>query len=47
MGQMEAGLADLGYAAKEKMIPEHDVIDEAIKEDAEVSVKPQGHGVTY
>lgn len=38
MGQMETGLADLGYAAKEKMIPDHDVIDEAIKEDAEVSV---------
>lgn len=41
MGQMEAGLADLGYAAKEKMISDHDVIDEAIKEDAEVRVKFQ------
>lgn len=47
MSQMEAGMADLGYAAKEKMIPDHDVIDEAIKEDAEVSVQSQGHGGTY
>ena len=47
MGQMEAGLADLGYAAKEKMIPEHDVIDEAIKEHAEVSVLFRGYCVTY
>lgn len=42
MGQIEAGLADLGYAAKEKMIPDHDVIDEAIKEDAEVRMNFQG-----
>ena len=36
MGQMETGLADLGYAAKEKITPDHDVIDEAIREEAEV-----------
>lgn len=46
MGQIEAGLADLGYASKEKMIPDHDVIDEAIKEDAEVSVLFQGYDGT-
>lgn len=36
MGQMETGLADLTYAAKEKIIPDHDVIDEAIREEADV-----------
>lgn len=36
MGQMETGLADLTYAAKEKITPDHDVIDEAIREEAEV-----------
>jgi tetratricopeptide (TPR) repeat protein len=34
--QKEAGLQDLGYAAKEKMVEDHNVIDEAIKEEAEV-----------
>lgn len=34
--QMEPGLADLGYAAKEKVTPDHDVIDDAIREQAEV-----------
>ncbi|KAK4447044.1 putative nadph oxidase [Podospora aff. communis PSN243] len=33
--QKEAGLQDLGYAAKEKMVEDHNVIDEAIKEEAE------------
>lgn len=38
--QKEAGLGDLMYAAKEKVTPEtHDVIDEAIREEAEVSNK--------
>lgn len=36
--QKEAGMGDLMYAAQEKVIPEtHDVIDEAIREEAEVS----------
>lgn len=36
--QKEAGMGDLMYAAKEKVTPEtHDVIDEAIREEAEVS----------
>lgn len=34
--QKEAGLQDLAYAAKEKMVEDHNVIDEAIKEEAEV-----------
>ncbi|MCJ1379363.1 hypothetical protein MMC17_002464 [Xylographa soralifera] len=33
--QKEAGMGDLSYAAKEKVTPDHDVIDEAIKEHAE------------
>jgi len=34
--QLELGLMDLEYAAKEKQIEDHNVIDEAIKEQAEV-----------
>lgn len=34
--QKEAGLQDLSFAAKEKAVPDHDVIDEAIREHAEV-----------
>ena len=34
--QKEAGMGDLSYAAKEKVTPAHDVIDEAIREQAEV-----------
>lgn len=34
--QKQAGLGDLSYAAKEKVTPDHDVIDEAIREEAEV-----------
>lgn len=34
--QMDAGMADLGFAVKEKVTPDHDVIDEAIQEEAEV-----------
>jgi tetratricopeptide (TPR) repeat protein len=35
--QNEAGLQDLSFAVKEKVVPDHDVIDEAIREEAEVS----------
>lgn len=35
--QIEAGMQDLSYAAKEKVVEDHNVIDEAIKENAEVS----------
>jgi tetratricopeptide (TPR) repeat protein len=34
--QKEAGMQDLSFATKEKVVPDHDVIDEAIKEEAEV-----------
>ena len=34
--QKEAGMGDLAYAVKEKVTPDHDVIDEAIKEEADV-----------
>jgi len=33
--QREAGLQDLGYAVKEKVVEDHNVIDEAIREEAE------------
>ncbi|EDU51096.1 NADPH oxidase regulator [Pyrenophora tritici-repentis] len=33
--QREAGLQDLSFAAKEKVVPDHDVIDEAIREEAD------------
>lgn len=34
--QIETGLQDLQFASKEKVTPDHDVIDEAIREQAEV-----------
>lgn len=34
--QKDAGMQDLSFAAKEKVVPDHDVIDEAINEAAEV-----------
>lgn len=33
--QKDAGMQDLSFAAKEKVVPDHDVIDEAINEAAE------------
>ncbi|KAI4118378.1 MAG: hypothetical protein LQ345_001547 [Seirophora villosa] len=33
--QLQAGMGDLQYAAKEKVSPDHDVIDDAIAEEAE------------
>lgn len=35
--QKEAGMQDLSYAVKEKVVEDHNVIDEAIREEAEVS----------
>lgn len=35
---ISAGLQDLTYAAREKAKPDHDAIDEAIKDKAEVSL---------
>jgi hypothetical protein len=34
--QKDAGLQDLSYAVKEKVVEDHNVIDEAIREEAEV-----------
>lgn len=34
--QVDQGLQDLSFAAKEKAVPDHDVIEEAIREQAEV-----------
>jgi hypothetical protein len=33
---MGPGIQDLEYAAKEKVTPDHDVIDDAIRENADV-----------
>ncbi|KAF2019656.1 hypothetical protein BU24DRAFT_406296 [Aaosphaeria arxii CBS 175.79] len=33
--QKDAGMQDLSFAAKEKVVPDHEVIDEAIREEAE------------
>ena len=43
--QRDAGLQDLSFAAKEKVVPDHDVIDEAIREEAEVGTLDLVHGV--
>lgn len=37
--QKEAGMQDLSYAVKEKVVEDHNVIDEAIREEAEVSLR--------
>lgn len=34
--QMDAGMQDLTYAVKEKVVEDHNVIDDAIREQAEV-----------
>jgi hypothetical protein len=34
--QMEAGMQDFSYAVKEKVVEDHNVIDDAIREQAEV-----------
>ena len=39
--QTQVGLNDLSFAVKEKVTPDHDVIDEAIREQAEVCVADQ------
>ena len=36
--QTEQGMQDLTFASKEKVVPDHEVIDEAIRERAEVSI---------
>lgn len=37
--QKDAGMQDLSYAVKEKVVEDHNVIDEAIREEAEVRVE--------
>lgn len=39
--QKEDGMQDLSYAVKEKAVEEHNVIDEAIQEEAEVGALPR------
>lgn len=39
--EIELGMKDLEFAAKEKVKPDHDVIDEAIGERAEVMITSQ------
>lgn len=36
LNQVEQGMQDLDFASKEKAKPDHEVIDEAIRENAEV-----------
>lgn len=38
--QKDAGMQDLSYAVKEKVVEDHNVIDEAIREEAEVCLQP-------
>lgn len=42
--QKEAGLQDLQYAVKEKVVEDHNVIDEAIREEAEVWLSAPSSG---
>jgi hypothetical protein len=37
--QMEAGMQDLQYAVKEKVVEDHNVIDDAIRDEAKVSAQ--------
>lgn len=39
--QKEAGMQDFSFAVKEKVVEDHNVIDEAIKEEAEVRHQTQ------
>jgi len=40
--QEEAGMQDFGYAVKEKQVEDHNVIDDAIRENAEVCFREIG-----
>jgi tetratricopeptide (TPR) repeat protein len=44
--QKEAGLQDLNYAVKEKVVEDHNVIDEAIREEAEVHLPRRCHCIS-
>ncbi len=45
--QKDAGMQDFSFAVKEKVVEDHNVIDEAIKEEAEVRYGNQNLGSTY
>lgn len=45
LSDMEQGMQDLQYAMKEKQTPEHDVIDDAIRENA--SVQPSSKQISF
>lgn len=36
--QKEDGMKDLSWAVKEKLVDDHDVIDDAIRDEADVSI---------
>jgi len=40
-------MLDFSYAVKEKIVEDHDVIDEAIKDEAEVRLRPESLGKTH
>jgi tetratricopeptide (TPR) repeat protein len=42
--QKEAGMQDFSFAVKEKVVEDHNVIDEAIREEAEVRYRTQRTG---
>lgn len=44
--QKDAGLQDLSYAVKEKVVEDHNVIDEAIREEAEVCLQSPHIGLS-
>jgi tetratricopeptide (TPR) repeat protein len=45
--QKEAGMQDFSFAVKEKVVEDHNVIDEAIREEAEVRYGTQDVGATW
>lgn len=45
--QKDAGMQDLSYAVKEKVVEDHNVIDEAIREEAEVCLLPYKRGSSH
>ena len=44
--QKDAGMQDFSFAVKEKVVEDHNVIDEAIKEEAEVRYQTQSVNFT-
>lgn len=44
--QKDAGMQDFSFAVKEKVVEDHNVIDEAIREEAEVRYRTQSVGST-